>query len=477
MTDSLGRQVESRLAVKRLGHPNFELSAVPAGQKSGTTDAHDFVLAEGSPLGNLPVPDVACSPYTGQSHKKNHPPGLVYKRICDQSPVSAKQSRGLAAMECYKEDVQFRQPLTATSHRGGGRRGKINEFSDAARRRLLFTLRNVDGLRVMLTLTFPACFPTDGNKVKTLWSKMRLWLTRRKTRDGRPLGGVWFLEFQERGAPHIHVLLNGRVNKTACSEKWAQIVGSDDPKHLLAGTRVERIRKPETMAAYAAKRIGKRVPDGYEHVGQFWSTFGGVKATPHQVITGTVADIAPYRRVARKIDAKRNERRGWRAHRDKGRVGKTFYSLAPVMKQYVDKTTAAAAASACAAVAKTFNRPAVTGLIPLRTLLVRSALCTRISHIADNSVVCNAIEMKPASGDYETPKAPVIPARNVAAVCTPIVLPQMRGCQLRIRSGWPAMMWTRSRAPPDFPYRRRLTTQVFGPLVSTVFVRRANFIE
>ena len=59
--------------------------------------------------------------------------------------------------------------------------------------------------RSMLTLTYPRQFPKDGHIVKkdlnALLQKVR------RNIEGEYL---WFLEFQTRGAPHIHLLLTGK---------------------------------------------------------------------------------------------------------------------------------------------------------------------------------------------------------------------------------------------------------------------------
>jgi len=98
---------------------------------------------------------------------------------------------------------------------------------------------------------------------------------------------LWFLEFQKRGAPHIHVLIRGmrvsRVNQTWLSETWYRICNTGDIKHLAAGTRLERIRKQDGArhytVKYAFKMRQKVVPEGYRNVGRFWGHSKSVKPT------------------------------------------------------------------------------------------------------------------------------------------------------------------------------------------------------
>src|SRR5207237_2216798 len=139
--------------------------------------------------------------------------------------------------------------------------------------RLVLSARNVTGLRVLVTLTYPAAFPTDGRRVKRDWAVMRKWLAR------RGVGGFWFLEFQARGAPHIHAFLTGPVSKESVASAWYRMVASGDRKHLRAGTRIEWLRSANACGAYASKYAAKQgqrlVPFDFMSVGGFGGPFGG----------------------------------------------------------------------------------------------------------------------------------------------------------------------------------------------------------
>lgn len=116
---------------------------------------------------------------------------------------------------------------------------EISLFTNASKRRLLFTARNFSGMEIMRTLTYPAQFPTDGRAVKNHWRRIR----QRLVRNGANCG-LWVLEFRERGAPHFHVFLQNPIDRHALARAWCRIVASADPKHLVAGTRIERFRHP-----------------------------------------------------------------------------------------------------------------------------------------------------------------------------------------------------------------------------------------
>jgi hypothetical protein len=172
----------------------------------------------------------------------------------------------------------------------------------------------------MVTLTYPAEYPGDGRLVKRHLSVVRKWLRRRGVR------GLWVLEFQARGAPHLHIFVTGGwVGREALSEAWYRIVGSSDARHLRAGTQV----KPwtGTAARYVAKWYGakweqKIVPEGFEDVGRFWGTFGEVRPIRLAVLRGSFWEmVQAVRRVRGMARGARTRWTGKRARRDNGRTG------------------------------------------------------------------------------------------------------------------------------------------------------------
>jgi hypothetical protein len=218
-------------------------------------------------------------------------------------------------------------------HVGGGCRGSITCLSGAARRRLLHAARNTSGLETMLTLTYPGEYPTDGRKVKRDWAAMRKWLIR------RGVGGFWFLEFQERGAPHLHAFLTGRVPYKEIAAAWYRIVGSGDPAHLKAGTRIQPIERKHCVAAYAAKYASKMeqktVPADFLSVGRFWGLFGGLAITTHFAFVEELSAIAPLIRLARNLDRARRRSLGLRPARDSGLYGITFWDVGPQLRDAI----------------------------------------------------------------------------------------------------------------------------------------------
>jgi len=137
----------------------------------------------------------------------------------------------------------------------------------------------------MVTLTYPYEFPTNGAESKNHLRRFLQELQREWKRDIDWQGvrqlhsSFWFLEFQERGAPHYHIFTNWPISKKWVSSRWYDIVGSEDIRHLHAGTRTERLLTGRAgtisyASKYANKLVQKVVPAGFENVGRFWGVYG-----------------------------------------------------------------------------------------------------------------------------------------------------------------------------------------------------------
>ena len=176
------------------------------------------------------------------------------------------------------------------------KRGKIKEFSNKARKRLIEELLTIKSVNCFITLTYPEKFPTDP---KTF--KKHLDYFRKKVVYKFPNCYLtWKFEYQKRGAPHYHFLgslgnimrtKNGKIIKINYQDKntiryiqswlsktWFEIVKSQDPKHLKAGTRIDFIFNSslKLIKKYIAKYISK--PDTTQNnsipfPGKFWGKF------------------------------------------------------------------------------------------------------------------------------------------------------------------------------------------------------------
>ncbi|MDN5917369.1 MAG: helitron helicase-like domain-containing protein [Pseudonocardia sp.] len=156
-------------------------------------------------------------------------------------------------------------------------------------------------LPAMVTLTYPgdwmACVPT-GRHLK---AHLRAFRERYRRAWGEDLACLWKLEFQGRGAPHVHMLCtppHGHDQRTGLpfrqwlSRTWADVVDAQDPderaRHEVAGTGVDyaeglRASDPRRVSAYflghntsgpGGKEYQHRVPEQWQEPGagpgRFW---------------------------------------------------------------------------------------------------------------------------------------------------------------------------------------------------------------
>jgi len=151
------------------------------------------------------------------------------------------------------------------------------------------------------TLTYPSDYPTDGREVKRHLANFIKRLRRQCYKTMRPdeygsWSVFWFLEFQQRGAPHFHFFCTHSPVPTKSgyedrpeqpielarkwmAKAWFECVGSGDEKHLRAGTQLDYFRTGRAgtisyASKYARKQEQKRIPEGFSEIGRFWGVSG-----------------------------------------------------------------------------------------------------------------------------------------------------------------------------------------------------------
>jgi hypothetical protein len=184
-------------------------------------------------------------------------------------------------------------------------RGLIVGWSAKSRANMVRRLCTLDysdlaavGPLATITLTYPGewlSVAPNGRAVKRHMDRFRKrWIRR----FGSPPAGVWKLEFQRRGAPHLHILVAIPRSENVAgfmlwlSQTWADVVDHQDPaeraKHLDAGTRVDlhegsKMTDPKRIGVYfskhgvyAAKDYQNDPPEEWagESVGRFWGVWG-----------------------------------------------------------------------------------------------------------------------------------------------------------------------------------------------------------
>jgi len=153
-----------------------------------------------------------------------------------------------------------------------GNRKAIQSFTLKSRDRLKFIGRNaMCAWTTSVTLTYPKDFAQDGRTCKrhlnTLLTHIR--------KDYPGIKYLWFMEFQERGAPHFHIYLTCPMpGRCYINSLWYHITGTTDKQHLKAGTQVKLITNQSEaigyITSYAGKIFQKVTPEGFAGVGRFW---------------------------------------------------------------------------------------------------------------------------------------------------------------------------------------------------------------
>lgn len=279
------------------------------------------------------------SPQTGpddgasaQRRPSSAPLGLSKSHISASlrnRPASIEFYRGASYLKVQieKDPEQSKPPK---------KRGEVTEFTAASRRRMLDFMAKIDNTLIPLfvTLTYPDNFPAYHETFKS-----HLDLLGQRIRRRWPEAFiVWKLEFKERQsgenkgklAPHYHLFVYGvpaefpfkrevgefyslKVRpdrfdpafqvwkqyvlgqfvelwqfresddqpkdnlKAWMSRNWFEIVGSNDPRHFRAGTRVEELRSTKGAFYYASKNYMVKAEDcsGLEHKpGRYWCVIG-----------------------------------------------------------------------------------------------------------------------------------------------------------------------------------------------------------
>lgn len=174
-------------------------------------------------------------------------------------------------------------------------RGSISAFSRKSRKRLLEMCARLDLAQIVrekpvifITLTYAAQFPsTEVSK-----QHLRAFLERIR-RFAPDASGIWRLEYQERGAPHYHLILFNLpfLSKRELTAMWGEIVGLEwwDTSRLLPRppmTRIESIKQPRKAMAYVSKYVAKHEDSSsdsgfndvpYLHAGRWWGIFNKEK--------------------------------------------------------------------------------------------------------------------------------------------------------------------------------------------------------
>lgn len=179
-------------------------------------------------------------------------------------------------LQVYQKDLKVKKPSGPRCVIPSGLKQPVFEFSSESRQRLLHVCRNSGHLiKSQFLLTYPAIFPTDGRAVKR---HVDNFLRELRRKHGESLCYLWCLEFQQRGAPHIHFFSSLTVNESDrqfMASSWVRIIGGDQPalsfhSHPNNFFAWEMSSGAYLSKEYLAKSVQKDVPEQYRNVGRFW---------------------------------------------------------------------------------------------------------------------------------------------------------------------------------------------------------------
>jgi hypothetical protein len=208
-----------------------------------------------------------------------------------------------------------RRSHTAPDLRSTG--GVITEWSRKSRSAMCRTFAELDysplvesgRVPAMITLTYPGEWEVVVPGGASVKRHIVLWRKRFQREYGEAARYIWKLEFQRRGAPHIHLWMappmspgrSGRGFAQWLSETWAQVVNHPDAeqkaRHRLAGTAIDvrnglKACDPKRLAIYFTKHSSPHLQGDkeYQHIvpelwqqpgrgpGRFWGVYGLKKA-------------------------------------------------------------------------------------------------------------------------------------------------------------------------------------------------------
>jgi hypothetical protein len=239
-----------------------------------------------------------------------------HQRDVDDAMLHVRNDLALAAGDGDQAVVSLtRRSPAENDQRSSG--GVITEWSRKSRSAMCRTFAELDysplvesgRIPAMVTLTYPGDWEAvapDGASVKR---HMVLWRKRFQREYGEPARYIWKLEFQRRGAPHIHMWMAPPISPGRSglgfaqwlSETWAQVVDHPDreqrTRHRLAGTGVDvrnglKACDPKRLAIYFTKHSSPNMHGDkeYQHIvpelwqqpgrgpGRFWGVYGLKKA-------------------------------------------------------------------------------------------------------------------------------------------------------------------------------------------------------
>lgn len=244
----------------------------------------------------------------------------------------------------YVKTINHTGDTINTTHRG-----RISTYSNRSASRLQRVFNQLDKGKLsnqsaFITLTYPGDYISYLPVIKLHLATFIKALNRLFT----DTFFVWRLEYQKRGAPHYHILAFSPPKsstplklynlKKHISLIWYNIVGSNDIKHLYAGTNIKLVKDWSGISKYVSKYLCKSDANIVESLnivspGRFWG-IANRKLMPIQIISVYVTRETFYQinRVLRLwIKSKTHRKMTWL----RAGSGLTAYLPEPVLERYL----------------------------------------------------------------------------------------------------------------------------------------------
>jgi hypothetical protein len=182
-------------------------------------------------------------------------------------------------LQVYNCDVIVKKPSRSMKIDASGKRGHIFQFSKESAKRLNFVARN-SGHHVLsqFCCTYHETWPDHGWQIKRTLEKFIKRLKRRFQTE--QFYFLWCLEFQERGAPHIHFFSSIPIspeNQSFIAQQWLEVSGQEsDEKAVWWHCRPANFFTWEMKSGdylvkeYISKFDQKQIPEKFHSVGRFW---------------------------------------------------------------------------------------------------------------------------------------------------------------------------------------------------------------
>lgn len=190
------------------------------------------------------------------------------------------------------------------------KRGRVRSWSRKSRYRLMERVSAAlfQAARYgLVSLTYPKAYEGDPLVFKAHLKAFR----KRWERRWGAAQAVWVMEFQRRGAVHFHLVIELTHIEDADLQAWAaqawyEVVGSEDPQHLIHGAHTQEAWSPigarRYLMAELSKYKQKQLPTGMEAAGRWWGLWRTEKREVELPLTWD--EFYRVRRVLRRLGAK-----------------------------------------------------------------------------------------------------------------------------------------------------------------------------